>query len=149
MSSQVLKGRLRFGSYWFREAELIQNFGIIPKKINLDYIRKKELERKKTYKKPDMRQKYTVIHCDNHGNQIKEYLNIDEAGYALKLSESIVRRICTGRIIPKNFKLKYGKKRLQPVNAEVPKYKTKPIAKIIAVKPDYRITTDDIYYVDL
>lgn len=155
LASPTLKSRLRFGSYWFREAELIQYFGLIPKRLNLDAIRKKEAEIKKEkqkhYKRSDTYRRYTVIHCDINGNEIKKYDNIFEAGLAFKLSPSVIGKICRGLLVPKDYILKYGKKEVQPMDVKKYKYETIPINAVRSINKHNKIIikADDIYNVDL
>lgn len=128
MSSTTLKGRLRYDSYWFREAELLQNFGMVPTKINLDKIRDAEHQRKReSYNRPKTYRRYTVIRYDMNGNEICRYKNIFEAGHALKLAPEFVGRICRGSRTPRNYVLKYGPKELQALEIEKPRYKIKPM----------------------
>jgi hypothetical protein len=151
LKSNVLKGKYRFDSYWFREEDLIQNFNSIPNKLDLDELRKKEAQHKKAnYKRPETYRRYTVIQYNLNGREIQRYSNIFEAGHALKLSPSIVGKICRGVIVPKDFILKYGQKELQPMNINKPKYKTKPIQWMKKVdNQKFEVDFDDIYDVDL
>ena len=154
MNAPRLKGRTRYGSLWFREAELILNFGLIPKRINVDVIRKKELqekqEKQKNYHRAEVRRRYTIIYCDINGTEIHKYRNIFEAGFALKLNPSIIGRICRGVIVPKNYILKYGEKELQPMDIQKYKYKTQPINKKRKIESNLDVINyDDIWDVDL
>jgi len=54
LQNKKLKGRFRFNSYWFTEKEMLDNFTIIPSKLNLGllYAKEKEKYRKFRYKEP-------------------------------------------------------------------------------------------------
>ena len=79
----------------------------------------------------------------------KKFKNIFEAGYELKLSPSMVGRICRGVVAPKNYILKYGEKELQAMEVQKPKYKNKPMNSKKNIEKIIDINYDDIYDVDL
>jgi len=150
MNAGTLKGRTRYGSLWFREAELREKFKCVPKKLDINAIRKAELKRKKaSWKKASTYRRYTIIYCDINGKEIRRFKNIIEAGYELKLTPTMVGRICRGVVVPKNYVLKYGEKEVQPINFICPKYKLRPINARKNVKTFPDIREDDIYDVDL
>jgi len=132
LNSKTLKGRFKFESYWFFEKELIKYFNGIPLKINIDNIKKNEkVKAKKIYKKAHKariingQRRYTVNHFNKNGKIIKTYDNIDEAAYVLKKSRKMIQSICAGKrkSIHKDYILKYGEKKLQPINIKYPEYK--------------------------
>jgi hypothetical protein len=129
LTSNNIKTRFRYGSYWLKEEELIENFGGIPNRINIGLIienQKKEKREKSKYRRPSTYRRYTIIYTDKRGNEIR-YSNIFEAGLALKISPTSVGRICRGVIKSKSYTLRYGEKELQPIDIVKPKYTVKPI----------------------
>ena len=150
LDASTLKGKLKFGSYWFREAELRKKYRYLPKKLDIDALKKAEIRRKKaSHKKATTYRRYTIIYCDKQGKEIRRFRNCIEAGYELKLSPSVVSRICRGKVVPRDYVLKYGEKELQPINFSCPKYQTRPVNAKRRVMPFPDISTSDIYDVDL
>lgn len=149
LSSNVLKGKYRFDSYWFKEEYLMQNFKSIPDKLDLDVLRKKEVQYKKaSYKRPNTYRRYTIIYTDIDDNEISRFNNIYDAGLALKISPNVVGKICRRVVVPNNFKLKYGEKQLQPIDVEKPKYKALPVNRKRTGLPP-KIDINEIFDVDL
>lgn len=134
LNARTLKGRLRYNSYWFWENKLVQHFGVIPNKLNVESIRARERkiisERMKIVNANRVQagqRKYTVIHYNNDGSIKARYDNTQHAAFKLKISVKNVRRLCKGTLVNHNYNLKYGEKIVQQIAPKYPKYKTKEV----------------------
>lgn len=133
---KYIRTRLFKNNYWFKEHELIEYFGIIPKKINIKNILDNEekirhIIRKENYKKSKKTKLYTVIQYDNYGNVINNFKNVFHAGYVLKKSPETISRISRSDI-KSTLNLKYGPKKSYPINERYnyPDYKITPTPRI-------------------
>ena len=147
--------RLYHSSYWIREEELIKHFGIVPKRININKIKEYEINlakenRKTNYKPRTQTQIYTVNHYDNNGKLIATYDNIHHAAYKLKTYSKSIERLCNGSTTNDNYIIKYGLKKLQPINQKYPKHISKPLERISSKKKYQKTRTNItvIYDVD-
>ena len=124
---RIIDNKFQENSYWFRVSELIEMFGEVPSKINIDKMREEERQvRGNSYRKMMKRRthvkRYSVLHYDNDGKLINKYNSTKHAAYMLKTSEMTVKRICMGKTKNPIFNLKYGEKTHQPINESYPDY---------------------------
>jgi hypothetical protein len=129
-----ISNRLCYNSYWLKEDELIKNFGLIPKNININAVINEQKKQKKiaynnrTVKLNGRRNlqtisRYSVERLDGNMHVIETYLNINEAGYKLNLLPRTVKRLCTiGCVKDSKYILRYGKKIKQPFDIKYPEY---------------------------
>ena len=151
LNARTLKGRFRYNSYWFWENKVVQYFGVVPNKINIDSIKAREKkinsERMKITNAKRIetgQRKYTVIHYKQDGSVIT-YENTQHAGYVLKISVKNIRRLCRGMLVNHNYNLKYGDKVIQQIAPKYPKYKPVEIKstlpKVSKAKPYVKTRT--------
>jgi hypothetical protein len=116
ISNKTIKKHFYQNSYWYKATDLIKEFNVIPKKLNIDAIIQYEKNIRKEKRKSVIKtHKYTVIQYDNNGNKINDFLNVLDASKKLKIGEHTVRKMCRGKKISnKPYILKYGEKKLQP-----------------------------------
>jgi hypothetical protein len=146
LSNTYLKYKFKKNSYWLKYEDLIKEYNLIPKKINIDEIIENDKKLfsdklKSIHKQNTKTSRYTVIEYNKNNVIIAIYNNYNEAAYELKLSIAVIKRICRGEI-KKNENhpiLKYGKKKLQPIKLEYPKYDIKPTIK--QLKPKIKTRT--------
>jgi len=152
LAARSLKGRLRHGSYWFWEAALVDYFGVVPNKLNIDAIRTEENKRRSARMKElraarkDLGQRrYTVVRYNKDGSVKATYDNTHHCAYKLKISNKNVQRLCRGAIINNKYDLRYGEKVTQALNIKYPKFKAKEIRstvpKISKAKPYIKTRT--------
>lgn len=135
LKSTTIKGRFRMGSYWFRELELLNKFGKIPIRLNIDKLKEEELYKrrfsyKKSLKPRTHSKKYSVLHYNEDGKLIAKYNSSKHAAFKLNTTPRTIERICTGKIKNSVYNLKYGEKSLQPIDESYPNYEIKPILKL-------------------
>jgi hypothetical protein len=135
---QSIRNRFYHNSYWLKETELIKFFGLIPKKINISAIINEEKRKKRiAYNNRAVKlngrrnlqtiSRYSVERLDDKMNVIEIYLNIDEAGFKLKIYPRTVKRLCTsGCVKNSKYNLRYGSKIKQPFDVTYPKYEILP-----------------------
>lgn len=138
LKSKTLNGRMKKGYYWFREYDLLNYFGIIPKKLNLTNIlleeRKRRIVGMKNGKIKTHANRYTVLQYNKMGEIINRYDNSAHAGYKLKIKMSTVQKLCRGQINNPYYILGFGEKTLQPINPEYPDYVVNYIPKPKKIK---------------
>ena len=130
----TLKNKFKHNYYWFREEDLIKmyNPNSIPKHIylygiNLEEHKKRSIIRKNTV--VENIRKASVIHYDIKGNIIARYKNTAVAAYILKTTMHNIQKLCSGKMINKNYLLMYGEKSLQPVREKYPEYTIEPLRR--------------------
>ena len=131
LDSRRINSRLKYGSYWFREAELLARYNLIPKKINLQTILAEERQRMAAERKETVHTsiwRYKIEQLNDKGEVIKTYDNYLHAAYVLRISKYTVQKICRGLHYPL-FKLQYGERTLQPYLVEYPKYTIIPYVR--------------------
>lgn len=107
--------------YWYRYDDIIQHFGKIPTKLNIDAMLAKEKQmkknsvRKKYSLKPYFKKTYTVIQYDNNDVEINRFNNVNEASKKLGIGVNNVKRYCTKITKNKKYNLKYGEKTKQKI----------------------------------
>ena len=105
------KNRLRLGSYWFSEAD----FGRIPKKISIPIMYYTYRKNKPKQKGHTHHSQFTVeYYVDNKLNLAFD--NVFHAAHVLGICDTHVRKICRGTRNCKEYDLRYGPKKSQPVN---------------------------------
>lgn len=134
LNALTINGRLYNNSYWFRNSELLQHFNVVPKKLNIENIRKAEKQRRvQNYKLGQANKTHTSLYCvEKYVDDVlvETYMNTFEAGYELKLTAHTVQKLCRGVIHCADYVLKYGKKVLQPIKFSYPKYDVLPVNKL-------------------
>lgn len=133
LNANCIKGRLYKNSYWFRYSELIEYFNQVPKKLNIENIRKTEKEkRSQSYRRAYANKTHTSLYTVEKyvdGKLVETYLNTSEAGYKLRLTQHTVQKICRGCMSCADYELKYGEKVLQPIRPVYPKYKIRAVKR--------------------
>jgi hypothetical protein len=128
ISALSINGHFGMGCYWYKYEDLHKHFnGNIPKKLNIDAILKKEVERKRESCRNAVQEfkSFYTIEWHKADGSIQYFDNIFHAGYVLKISSVSVSRICRGVIKRPAIDLKYGQKKRQNIRIrdQYPKYK--------------------------
>jgi len=105
------KNRLRLGSYWFSEAD----FDRIPTKISIPIMYFKYRNNKPKQKGHTHHKQFTVEYYVD-GKLNLTFDNAEHAAHVLGVDQTYVRRICKGTRKPNKYDLRYGPKKLQPIN---------------------------------
>lgn len=140
IDSAKVQTRLAHGSYWFRESELMKEFGLIPKRIKISAIAEaqklRKIESRKKSKTPEFISKYSVIHYNPDMTIKTTYKCSEEAAYMLRKGLNTIRKICRGIIHAnnENYILRYGEKSLQPQDFKYPEYTIEPVEPTPKIK---------------
>jgi hypothetical protein len=126
LKANGMKGRFKMGFYWFREADLINSFGNVPAKINIDKMiaAVKELK-KQSHVRAEYSSRYTVIQYNKNGEEIQKFDNTHHCAFELKIDVGIVQKFCRGVRYNNNYILKYGEKKPQKTDLNYGNYKRK------------------------
>lgn len=148
-----IKNRLKYGTYWFKEEELIQNFNTVPKKINIAYIiTNQNLNKKKPVRPIQTHAKqFTVIHYNDDKSIRCTYDNRVHAAYMLRTTTHNITAICKNNAVYVDMNLAYGKRTSQPIFIEYPKYNLIPLVRIPKPKKERfrtKTSTSVNYFVD-
>lgn len=106
------KKRLKHNSYWFSRDE----FEVVPTKISIPIMYWK-YKNNLTQKKRTHHNQFTVeYYINNELNLVFD--NVKHAGHVLGVHHSHIRKICTGTRGSGKFDVRYGPKKLQPINID-------------------------------
>ncbi|MFW6225356.1 MAG: hypothetical protein ACOC3V_00190 [bacterium] len=133
INNKTINKHFSHDNYWFKYDDILKNFNNqIPKKLNLNNVRKKEAEIRSKInrnRKNIKKQQYTIIHYNPDGKTIKKiYDNSKHAAYELNKTIKFITNNCKKKYKYQNkhYILRYGEKKIQPINIKYPNYKITP-----------------------
>lgn len=149
LRARYIEKKLKLGSYWFREYELIEQFGVVPDILDIEAIRLEQKAKKSADRKKQITlftTRYTVIQYDEHQNELRRFDNTAEAGYELLIPMTYVQKICRGKKKNNNYYLGFGPKLRQAARQTYPKYKVKIIPHVKPPKEIKHTRTHSVVY---